>query len=478
MEKFAKAAEQFAPVLAAAIHPERLPDDDKAKEALLREIGAKCGEMGDCFLAANRLREARAAFEKHNEWQPNRAMLEFNLARVAAQSDKPAEALSRLEKALQSHVAARGAGPYELLAKLLKKLGKERELVARLEKLRAAEPANVPLGCFLADRLRRAGEFDKAEAIYRQLLSQPPANAGCEGLISLERKRRNADALLAALGEAIDEKRASREAWEAIEAEAKADFRRRRRWCGRSSPPRGNGSPPAPTSSTTDSGWPWPCWRWRRSRYDLAGEFFDLAIRRCGRQAAADCCWRSGDWDCWTTAAPRRRQRCSSGESTRRRRATDRPDFYFYLSIALAQAGRMDEALAAARKAAELGKDVPRLCVRPAWILREAKRYDEAIAAFAAVLAKFDADADADEQTRKLRREAQAALAKGDLQTSPPPSAWSSIARTSGSPPKSATCCTTCGSPWPTSASCKTASPRAKSGPSRCWTSIPRTPPP
>ena len=58
-EKFAKAAEQFAPVLVAATHAERLPDDEKAKEALLREIGERCGEMGDCFLAANRLSEAR-----------------------------------------------------------------------------------------------------------------------------------------------------------------------------------------------------------------------------------------------------------------------------------------------------------------------------------------------------------------------------------------------------------------------------------
>ena len=36
-EKCDKAAEQFAPVLAAAIHPERLPGDAKAKESLVRE---------------------------------------------------------------------------------------------------------------------------------------------------------------------------------------------------------------------------------------------------------------------------------------------------------------------------------------------------------------------------------------------------------------------------------------------------------
>ena len=266
------------------------------------------------FLAAGRLSEAEAAFEKYNELTPNLAMLEFNRARVAAQSDKPAEALARLEKAFQSHIAAKGAVPYELLAKLLTKLGKEKELLERLEKLHAAEPTNVPLGRFLADRFRRAGELDKAESLYRGLLSRSRSAAACEGLISLERKRRNADALLAAVGEAID---LPDEASEGVNVEEKAivadagllrelvaaarkqlaaapdklDYRQRL----------------AVALLALDA-----------KQDDLAGEFFDLAIKvRPERTATLLKIW---DGDCSRKTASRKPHACSNGESTRNRR--------------------------------------------------------------------------------------------------------------------------------------------------------------
>ena len=266
------------------------------------------------------------------------------------------------------------------------------------------------MGCFLADRLRRGGEFDKAAAIYRQLLLRPPATAAREGLISLERKRRNADALLAAIGEAIDGKLGIAEAWEADEAETKAvsadaalvreiAAAARKRLAA------------APDKLDYGQRLTVALLAMDAKQNDLAGEFFELAIKARPRRAAALLAvWGLGLLD---EGRARRRRKRFSGESTRRRLRKTAPHSTSTFPRRWRRRGGADEALAAARKAAALGKDLPRLCVRPAWVLREAKRYDEAIAAFAAVLAKFDADTDA--QTRKLRGEARAALAKGDL---------------------------------------------------------------
>ncbi|HTU26252.1 MAG TPA: tetratricopeptide repeat protein, partial [Pirellulales bacterium] len=66
--------------------------------------------------------------------------------------------------------------------------------------------------------------------------------------------------------------------------------------------------------------------------------------------------------------------------------------FYFYLSGALALDDKTDEALAAARQAAEMRPDMVRFDSRIGWILYRAKRYEEARAAYEQTLAKFDSD--------------------------------------------------------------------------------------
>ena len=67
---------------------------------LLGEPGPTYQLMGDCFLAADRPEEARAAFQKADQFSPDKAMRQFNLARVYAKTGKPAEALAALEAVL------------------------------------------------------------------------------------------------------------------------------------------------------------------------------------------------------------------------------------------------------------------------------------------------------------------------------------------------------------------------------------------
>ena len=87
----------------------------------------------------------------------------------------------------------------------------------------------------------------------------------------------------------------------------------------------------------------------------------------------------------------------------------DNPTFHFYLAGALALADRCDEALAAARIAADRKKDSIRFAVRPAWVLYYAKRYGEARKAYVALVEAFDADRESAE-TRDALREARLSL--------------------------------------------------------------------
>ncbi|KKL04899.1 hypothetical protein LCGC14_2611460 [marine sediment metagenome] len=77
---------------------------------------------------------------------PDEALLAYNLAQVLARSGKAEKALAELQIALRENLADEGTGPFELLAEVLQKLGKQNELVGRLEKLHAAQPDNIPLG--------------------------------------------------------------------------------------------------------------------------------------------------------------------------------------------------------------------------------------------------------------------------------------------------------------------------------------------
>ena len=78
------------------------------------------------------------------------------------------------KKPFASHLP-RGTDPYALLAEVLKKLGREKELTPqRLEKLYAAEGSNAALGCFLAGQYARRKELDKAETLYLEVLEERP----------------------------------------------------------------------------------------------------------------------------------------------------------------------------------------------------------------------------------------------------------------------------------------------------------------
>jgi tetratricopeptide (TPR) repeat protein len=402
LEKHPQAADNFAFVARALEHPDEFDLDDKVQKSLLAEAGATYDLIGDCFLLADRPREAAAAFAKGHAKAPNLALLEYNLARVSARTGKAQEALAHLDKSLQLRLASEGPGPYELLGELLRKLGQESQWTPRLEKLHAADPPNLPLAYFLAARYSQAGQPDKAESLYQMLLKKAPRVAAYQGLMEIYRKRKDAASLLRVLGEAAADKGVS----ESLGAEGKtiagdaalvrAIVAAARQRLSHGTDKLDYGLRLAVALLAMES-----------KQYATAAEFFELAIAADPKQAAdLRLLWGVGLlMDERAAEAVKVLQQGVDQKLL----PEDNPLFSFYLAGALAMCDRTDEALAAARKVAVLKPHAPQLCSREAWILHRAKRYDEAIAAYAKLVAQFDADYQSDE-TRQTLREARLAL--------------------------------------------------------------------
>ncbi len=412
IEKYQPAADNFAQVLHAIDHPDEFAIDEQFSKALLGDAGVTYQLLGDCFVAADRPQEARVVFEKANRLKPNKALWQFHLARIDAKSGKPAEALTALEAAFAEHLHDEGMTPYETLADVLGGLGKKNELIDRLEKLRAAEPNNAPLGYYLAAQYRATGKLDKAETLYVALLKEQPALAGYRSLVEIYRQGKRFDALLARMGTML-EKTSVLETLgtEAQTISADAEAMRGIVAAGRAmlkadSAKFGFGSRLAVALLALEA-----------KQYDTAGEFFQLALATKPK-AAAEVLMA---WGVGLLMADRAAEAVKVFHRgiDEKLLPEDNPAFYFYLAGALALAERTDEALAAARTAAEKKKDSARFRGRVAWVLYGAKRYEEARKAYEELIREFDAEQDSTE-TREVLREARLALSnlaviKGDM---------------------------------------------------------------
>ena len=256
-QKYAKAAEQFVRVNEALEHPDRFGLDEQRRKLLLGNPPGECYELfGEAYLLRDRLAEAEAAFRQSQSIAPNDALLKFNLARIAARRGQAQEALSGLEACIDHGLTSEGTAPYQLLADVLKKLGKEGELLDRLQKLHAADAANALLSYFLADQYLKAGRTELAEPLYLELSVKNPTMLAYRSLASIYRKGGQYGKLLALLGKVMNatggvevlgtEDQAADDRCEAV----------RRARGGR--PQEGRTPGPSPNTASSTSWGPWP----------------------------------------------------------------------------------------------------------------------------------------------------------------------------------------------------------------------------
>ena len=385
-KQYDQAANHFREVCKALDDPKEYGLDPMMQKALLNKGELTYQLFAEGFLEAGRADDAVAAFEKANLIKADEAQHAFNLARVEGSRKQPAQALAKLEKYFEKHSAGQGTGPYELLAQLLDQLGQRDQLLDRLEKLRAADPDNMPLAYFLAQQYRQAGQLDKAEPIYVVLLehnkTRPPVEA-FQGLVEIYRQKKDAPKLLAVLGEAVgragtldplgDSGKAlagDAEMVRVVVAAAREQL----------------AADPDKVSYGA-----------RLAAGLLALELKDFAAADVLFESTlkADNTKASEAVLTWGLELFMANQFADAVKVFQRGLdqkilPADNPALYFYLAGALEMNGNTDAAIEAAHKAAELQKDSARFASRVAWIEYHAKRYEAARQSYAALVARFD----------------------------------------------------------------------------------------
>ena len=389
-QQYAQAAEQFAKIEAALANPAELGLNDGLRKVILGKGDLTYQLFGECFLEAEKLDEAQAAFEKSNEFKADPSLLAYNLARVAAHRKQPAEALTQLQAAFGHGLSGQGTEPYELLAKILADLGQSDQLIERLEKerLRTADQENPSVTFFLAEAYRKAGKFESAEPLYRQLCNpgrRQPALDAWQGYIELLHSGKRWEDLLPVLGGAL----AQTGGWESLGETGKTILADQAAVDALLAV--------AQQQRTADTHRDDPD-RWLaagllaidQKKYDDAQAYFDLAL-------AAPAAKTPEILLTWGMELLTHEQFARAAEVFRRgcdeqMFPSASAAFYFYLSGALALDDRTDDALVAARQAADARPDSIRFESRIGWILYRAKRYDEARKAYQQAIAKFDSD--------------------------------------------------------------------------------------
>ena len=196
-----KAADAYAKVLAAL--------DDKSANGLspvdlARVLGDEPAmayyEFGAIFSAARRYELAVKAFERGLVYDEDNPTISLALADTLLKLNRGEQALALVERHIERQTSL--VETYELLARVLKALKREKEITPRLEAAARRDSKNVPLQYLLADRYREMGQLDKAEALYKELLTSQPTPQTYRALATSLLKRKKAGDLLKVISEA------------------------------------------------------------------------------------------------------------------------------------------------------------------------------------------------------------------------------------------------------------------------------------
>lgn len=197
-----KAAVAFAEVMKALDDKtaNRLTPVDQARILGNEPASAYLG-FGMVFLAAKKNDLAIRAFERGLIYDEGNPRIPLLLAETLLKENRGQQALALVERYIKRQPQALEA--YELEAKVLKALHREAEITPRLEEAARRDSKNVPLQYILADRYRETGQVEKAEAIYKSLLTSEPTPQTYRALANSLLKRRKAADLLKVICEVL-----------------------------------------------------------------------------------------------------------------------------------------------------------------------------------------------------------------------------------------------------------------------------------
>ena len=157
--------------------------------------------FGVVFLEAKQDDLAVKAFERGLIYDEENPQIPLHLAQTLLKQGKGQQALALVEHYIKRQPQALEA--YELLAKVLTALKREEEITPRLEEAARRDSKNVPLQYVLADRYRETGQFEKADALYKSLLTTQNTPQTYRALAASLLKRKKAGDLLKVICEAM-----------------------------------------------------------------------------------------------------------------------------------------------------------------------------------------------------------------------------------------------------------------------------------
>ena len=381
-EQNEKSADAFERVSEALDNPE----EHGLNAVLLKTISGDKGEihelMGAAFLEAGRPELAAKAFQRLEKFTNNRAVTAYHDARVHAKAGRHNDALAQLQIYFDARETTKGVAPYEVLAEVLAERKESADLIPRLEKLLADQPANIPLHFAVAEKYFEQNQFDKAEPLYKTVLDKQPATQVYGRLAAVYRNTGQPDKLAGLLSEVV----VKGETLDLLGNELKAvvengqltdDVLRLAKEKHGEIKPDNAGTQRAAGLVALEA-----------NKFDVAGELLDLAIKsKPADKAPVYLAWGLKLF---------MGERFAESAQVFQRGIDDKalpdgnPALHFYLAGALAMGGKHDEALAVARTAAEKQPDNPRFASRVPWIYYHAKRYDEAVTHYEKLIQKYD----------------------------------------------------------------------------------------
>ncbi len=157
--------------------------------------------FGMVFLEAKQDDLAIKAFERGLVYDEENPQIPLHLAETLLKHGKGEQALALVERYIKRQPQALEA--YELMAKVLTSLKREAEITPRLEEAARRDSKNVPLQYVLADRYRETGQVEKADALYKSLLTSQPTPQTYRALAASLLKRKKAGDLLKVICEAM-----------------------------------------------------------------------------------------------------------------------------------------------------------------------------------------------------------------------------------------------------------------------------------
>lgn len=378
-----KAAEAYSAVFVGLRDHTEYGLDFRTRRALLSDQQTTFERIGEVLLDGGKVALAGEAFDlAEKSGRVSEGNLYFHRARVQLLSDKPEAALEQLQTYLDGQRQSKGRAAYELLAEILKKLGRESELLDRLKTLADKDARNKLLQYFYAEKLAEAKNLDEAKAVYERSLAGAGDAQGYLGLASVLRQLKQPNELIDALGAALS--RVSTESAQQQEAELRAAVEDKPLLASLFEAGRAQAAA-EPSTLTFEEAYILGKLGSEGKEVDVSAEFFRKALPLAKERKFLI----YGELADVYQDAERHADASEVYEEALKEPslAERRPDLLMALAQSREMGGETDAAIKAIEEALKIVPGNPQLRFREAWIYYHAHRWDEAIPKFESIVA-------------------------------------------------------------------------------------------